>query len=74
MRPSWKSTIALIVLGVVLLAMSGIGQPQGYLKDLPSWLGDIGWFGMLACLLLLIVSGVWAAALRMTHRDTPAAH
>lgn len=65
MHPTWRSTITLFVAGVILLAMSGVGQPAGYLKDYPAWIGNIGWFGMLACLLLLLVSGLWAGALRM---------
>lgn len=73
MHPTWKSTLTLFVAGIVLLAMSGIGQPAGYLKDAPSWIGDIGWFGWLICALLLIVSGVYWVVLRMRHRDQPLA-
>ncbi len=71
MRPTWKSTLTLFVAGIVLLAMSGIGQPAGYLKDAPSWIGDIGWFGWLICALLLIASGLYWAVSRMRPHDRP---
>jgi hypothetical protein len=74
MRPTWKSTLTLFVAGVLLLAISGIGQPGGYLKSAPSWIGDIGWFGWLICALLLIVSGVYWVVSRMRHRDLPLPH
>ena len=71
MRPTKKSTLTLFVAGVVLFAMSGIGQPEGYLKSAPSWIGDIGWFGWLICALLLIVSALYWAVSRMRNRDEP---
>jgi quinol-cytochrome oxidoreductase complex cytochrome b subunit len=71
MRPTWKSTLTLFVAGIVLLALSGIGQPGGYLKDGPSWIGAIGWFGMLACALLLIISGLYWVVSRMRPHDRP---
>jgi hypothetical protein len=74
MRPTWKSTLVLFLAGIVLLALSGIGQPGGYLKDGPAWIGNIGWFGMLAVLLLLIASGLYAVVLRMRRGDQPLPH
>ena len=75
MRPTRKSTITLFVAGVVLLVISGIGQSgaghSGYWKSGPSWLGAIGWFGFLICLLLLVVSGVYWVVSRIRHRDRP---
>lgn len=72
MRPTRKSTLTLVVAGVVLFALSGIGQtPGGYWKSGPSWLGDIGWFGLMICLLLLIVSGVYTVVSRKRHHDQP---
>jgi hypothetical protein len=73
MRPTRKTTLTLFVAGVVLFAMSGVGQPEGYLKSAPSWIGDVGWFGWLICALLLIVSGVYWVVLRMRHSDQPLA-
>ena len=73
MHPTWKSTLAIVLIGVVLLALSGIVQPAGYLKDAPSWIGAIGWYGMMICVLLLAVSGVWWVIWRMGHHDQPVA-
>ena len=61
MRPTRKSTLVILVAGVVLFFLSASGQPDGPWTDGPSWLGDTGWFGFLACALLLIVSGLYAA-------------
>ncbi len=71
MHPTRKSTITLFLVGIFLTAISGIGQPEGYLKDAPSWIGDIGWFGSMICLLLLIVSGLYWVVSRMRHHDQP---
>lgn len=71
MRPTWKSTLTLFLAGLVLFAMSPIGQPEGYLKSAPSWIGDIGWFGWLICALLLIVSGLYVLVSRFRHHDQP---
>jgi hypothetical protein len=71
MRPTLKSTLILVVAGIVLFLISPIGQGADrspYWADGPSWLGAIGWFGFMAVVLLLIVSGVWAVAARMMRR------
>jgi len=67
--------LALIGVGAVLVAISGIGQDSGYWKSGPSWLGAIGWFGFLICLLLLVVTGVSAAVSTMrSHHDRALPH
>jgi hypothetical protein len=71
MHPTRKSTITLFLVGVLFFAMSPIGQPEGYLKSAPSWIGEIGWFGMMICVLLLIVSGLYWVVSRMRHHDQP---
>jgi hypothetical protein len=71
MHPTWKSTLTVFLVGVFLTAISGIGQPGGYLKTAPSWIGDVGWFGSMICVLLLIVSGLWWLIWRMRQRDQP---
>jgi sterol desaturase/sphingolipid hydroxylase (fatty acid hydroxylase superfamily) len=72
MRPTLKSTIVLFVAGAVLFFLSASGQPNSFWKSGPLWLGWIGWIGFLICVLLLIVSGVWAIVSRIRHRELPA--
>jgi hypothetical protein len=70
-RPTLKSTLILVGAGIVLFFVSPIGQGAGrspYWADGPSWLGAIGWFGLMAVVLLLIVSGFWAAIARIMRR------
>jgi uncharacterized membrane protein YhaH (DUF805 family) len=75
MRMSFgKLAIALVVAGAVLFALGGIGQDDGYWKDGPGWLGAIGWFGFLICLLLLIVTGVAALVSRLRRHDRSVPH
>jgi protein-S-isoprenylcysteine O-methyltransferase Ste14 len=62
MRPTRKSTLVLFVAAVILFVLSASGQPDTYWSSGPSWLGDIGWFGFMACALALIVSGLYALA------------
>jgi hypothetical protein len=69
MRPTRKSTLVLLVAGIVLFLLSASGQPDGPWTDGPSWLGATGWFGFLACGLLLIVSGLYAAVSWVRNRD-----
>jgi hypothetical protein len=69
MRPTRKSTLALLVVGAVLFVLSASGQPDSYWVSGPSWLGTISWFGFLACVLLLIVSGLYTVVSRVRHRD-----
>jgi len=74
MRPTRRSTLVLFVAGVVLFVLSASGQPTGYWQGGPSWIGWIGWIGFLICVLLLIVSGIYAVVSRIRHRDLPAPH
>ena len=71
MHPTRKSTITLFVVGVILFILAPSGQANSYWKGGPSWLGDIGWYGGMICLLLLIASGVYWVVSRMRHRDRP---
>jgi uncharacterized BrkB/YihY/UPF0761 family membrane protein len=71
MRPTLKSTITLVVAAVVLFVLSASGQAGQYWESGPSWLGAIGWYGMLLCVLLLIVSGVYWVISRTRHRNRP---
>jgi len=73
MRPTRRSTLVLFVAGVVLFLISASGQNGTYWESGPSWLGTIGWIGFLICVLLLIVSGIYAIVSRMRrHHDLPA--
>jgi hypothetical protein len=74
MHPTRKSTLTLFVVGVVLFLLSASGQANSYWKSGPSWLGAIGWFGFLLCVLLLIVSGVYWLVSRIRHRNQPSTH
>ena len=74
MHPTLKSTIALFVAGAVFFVLSASGQSNSFWKSGPSWLGQIGWIGVLICLLLLIVSGVYWVVSRMRHRSQPSTH
>jgi protein-S-isoprenylcysteine O-methyltransferase Ste14 len=59
MHPTRTSTLTLVVAGVVLFVLSYSGQANGFWSSGPSWLGTIGWFGFLICVLLLAVSGLY---------------
>jgi uncharacterized BrkB/YihY/UPF0761 family membrane protein len=71
-HPTIKSMLALFVAGAVLLVLSASGQPNSYWKSGPSWLGAVGWYGMLICVLLLIVSGLYMVISRIRRHDRPA--
>jgi len=71
MHPTRKSTLVLIVVGVVLFFLSASGQPDTYWATGPSWLGALGWYGFMVCALLLIVSGLWALVAWIAHRGQP---
>jgi len=72
MHPTRKSTLVLLAVAVVLLVLSASGQPDSYWSSGPELIGAIGWFGFMACVLLLIGSGVWALARSIRHRGQPA--
>jgi hypothetical protein len=63
-HPTRTSTLVLLVAAVVLFALSPIGQDGSG----PSWIGAIGWFGFMGCVLLLIVSGLYALVLSIRGR------
>jgi protein-S-isoprenylcysteine O-methyltransferase Ste14 len=71
MRPTLKSMLALFVAGAVLFVLSASGQANSFWKTGPSWLGYVGWFGFLTCLLLLVASGLYMVVSRIRHRDQP---
>jgi protein-S-isoprenylcysteine O-methyltransferase Ste14 len=71
MHPTRKSTLALLVIGVVLFFLSASGQPDTYWASGPSWLGAIGWYGFMICALLLIVSGLLMLVSSIRHRGQP---
>jgi hypothetical protein len=67
-------TLVLLVAGAVLFVLSASGQPDTYWASGPSWLGFIGWFGFMGCVLLLLVLGLFAAISRMRHHDRLSTH
>jgi len=71
MHPTRTSTLVLVVAGVVLFVMSESGQTSGFWASGPSWLGTIGWFGFLICVLLLVVSALYAVFSRMRKPRSP---
>jgi hypothetical protein len=71
-HPTRKSTLVLLVVGVVLFVLSASGQPDTYWASGPELIGIIGWFGFLICALLLIVSGLWALVSAIRRRGQPA--
>jgi len=54
-----------------LFVLSESGQANGFWTSGPSWLGTIGWFGFLICVLLLVVSGLYALFLRIRKPRSP---
>jgi len=73
-HPTLRSTLALVVAAVVLFVLSASGQDNQFWASGPSWLGYVGWFGFLTCLLLLVVSGLYMVVSRLRHRDRPSTH
>jgi len=71
MHPTLRSTLVLLVAAVGLFLLSASGQDSSYWQSGPEWLGSIGWIGFLLCVLLLLVSGIFALVLWMRHRDQP---
>jgi protein-S-isoprenylcysteine O-methyltransferase Ste14 len=68
MHPTRTSTLALLVAAVVLFVLSASGQPDTFWASGPSWIGDIGWFGFMGCVLLLLVSGLYLVASQIRNR------
>jgi hypothetical protein len=70
--PRGRSALIVFVVGAVLFPLGLVGQGEGGLwPDGPEWIGAIGWFGFLLCLLVLLVLGVVALA-RTVMRRSPA--
>lgn len=69
MHPTRKSTLVLFVATAVLFVLSASGQPDTYWASGPSWLGWTGFIGVSICLLLLLVSGIYALASSIRRRD-----
>jgi hypothetical protein len=70
--PLGRSALIVFLVGAVLFPLGMVGQEEGGLwPDGPGWIGAIGWFGFLICLLLLLVLGVVALA-RTVMRRSPA--
>jgi succinate dehydrogenase/fumarate reductase cytochrome b subunit len=70
-HPTRRSTLVLFVAAVVLYILSPSGQAGSYWENGPSWLGSVGWFGFLICLLLLVCSGLYVVVSRIRHRHRP---
>ena len=69
--PLGRLAIVVAVVGAILFPVGTVGQNDGGLwADGPDWIGAIGWFGFLICLLLLVVIGVVALARTVTSRRT----
>jgi hypothetical protein len=70
--PLGRAALVVLVSGAILLPLGMVGQGDGGLwEDGPGWIGAVGWFGFLLCLLLLVVIGVVALA-RTTKSRRPA--
>ena len=69
MRPLYKLMIAIAVLAVPLLVMSGVWDNA---HGLTGVLGGIGWFGFVLCVFALIVLTLYALG-RSIYRRTAAA-
>jgi hypothetical protein len=62
-----RTALILFIAGAILLPLGMVGQEDGGLwPDGPSWIGAIGWFGFLLCVLLLLVVGVVALARKLS--------
>lgn len=69
--PLSRAAVAVVLLGAVLFMLGSVGQEDGGLwPDGPAWIGAIGWFGFLICLLVLLVLGVVALARSVGARGT----
>ena len=69
--PLGRTAIVVAIVGAILFPIGNIGQNDGGLwPDGPEWIGAIGWFGFLICLLALLVIGVVALARTVASRRT----
>ena len=69
MLRNWRFPAAVAVLAVILFVIAAIlGQhPHGTFKNV---LGGIGWFGFLACVLVLILWAIYSGVQVLRHRTT----
>jgi hypothetical protein len=69
--PLGRSALIVFLVGAVLFPLGLVGPEEGGLwPDGPGWIGAIGWFGFLICLLALLVIGVVALARTVASRRT----
>jgi protein-S-isoprenylcysteine O-methyltransferase Ste14 len=69
--PLGRTAIVVFVVGAVLFPLGMVGQGDGGLwEDGPGWIGAVGWFGFLLCLLLLLAIAVVALARTVSSRRT----
>ena len=68
-----RAALVVLVVGAILFPLGMVGQEDGGLwEDGPEWIGAVGWFGFLLCVLLLLVIAVVAVARNVTsHRSAP---
>ena len=67
--PLGRAAVFVFVLGAILFPLGMVGQEEGGLwENGPEWIGAVGWFGFLLCLLLLLAIGVLAVARRLMSR------
>lgn len=69
-----KKVYALLAISIVVLfALSAVGNSGTEAENDASnvaWIGAIGWFGFLICLLLVILYSLALLVRRLTHRQT----
>lgn len=69
--PLGRAALVVLIIGAALFPLGMVGQQNGGLwEDGPGWIGAIGWFGFLICLLVLLLIGAAALARNVTSRRT----
>jgi hypothetical protein len=62
-----RTALILVIAGAILFFLGSVGQEEGGLwPDGPAWIGAIGWFGFLLCVLLLLAVGVVALTRKLS--------
>ncbi len=67
-RHPFRSLGVVLTAAVVFFVLSASGQSDGFWKSGPSWLGAIGWFSFLFCLLGFIVLAVYLPVTKLLER------
>jgi hypothetical protein len=67
-RHPFRSLGLVLGVAVVFFVLSASGQSDGFWKSGPSWLGAIGWFGFLICLLAFVVLAAYLAIAKVLRR------